>query len=108
MVWVLPFRDRQVPSIIHVSQVLGAHRVNWTVRKCLHLFATVLQPYPVDTSVFFSECLCGPCAWHEYDRIRYLEDAEGDLPSQQVYIFEFNQGRICVEFVYDRPSDIMR
>ena len=59
----------------------------------------------MDTSVFFSECLCGPCAWHEYDPIRYLEDAEGDLPSHHDYTFEFNQGRICMEYVYEYPED---
>mgnify|MGYP001798579271 CR=1 FL=1 len=59
----------------------------------------------MDTSVIFSECLCGPCAWHEYDPIRYLEDAEGDLPSHHDYTFEFNQGRIIVEYVYEYPED---
>ena len=55
--------------------------------------------------MFFLECLCGPCAWHKYDPIRYLEDAEEDLPSHHDYTFEFNQGRICMEYVYEYPAD---
>ena len=59
----------------------------------------------MDTRAFFTECLCGPCLWHEYNSLRYLDDADRDHPSHRDYTFEFNQGRICLEYVYQYPAD---